>query len=157
MLLTPIIPVSCVTGKGLDLVRQSLLALPPRRQNAQKQRHKPFECLIEDIYQVNGVGTVLSGFVRHGEWNRGELLYIGPLRDGSTFKSIPKSAHVAQTNVDQVWARHAVCFAIPKLPRNGRAILNKYMVAIKEPVTTTKTFQAEGMLVKGRLPRAAPR
>lgn len=141
--LTPIVSVSSVTGEGMDLVRHLLLALPPRHQHAKEERRKPFECLIQEIYQLTGVGTVLSGFVTRGEWKKGEALHIGPLKDGSTFVTVPKSVHVAQTIVNRVWAGHTVCFAIPKPPRNARAMLTKFMVAKKEPIVLTKTFQAE--------------
>jgi hypothetical protein len=39
---------------------------------------------VEDIYQVPGVGTVLSGFVTRGEWKKGEPIHIGPLKNGTT-------------------------------------------------------------------------
>ena len=106
--LVPIISVSCVTGEGMDVLQKLLANLPQRRRQATKQRSKPFECLIEEIYQVQGVGTVISGVVTRGEWKKGEALYIGPLKDGTIFKVVPKSTHVAQTFVDRVWAGHTM-------------------------------------------------
>lgn len=149
-LLTPILSISCVTGQGMDILRQLLAALPQRRRHAEKQRNKPFEYLVEDIYQVPGVGTVLSGFVTRGEWKKGEPIHIGPLTNGTTIKTTPKSAHVAQTNVDHVWAGHYACFAIPKLHRVVRGMLGKGMVALKHPVQTSTKFTADVILVKGK-------
>jgi len=148
--LTPVVSVSCVTGEGLDTIRKLLLALPQRRQHAKKQKDKPFEFLVTEIFQVPGVGKVLSGFVTRGQWTRGMPLHLGPLKDGSTVTVTPKSAHVARTSVDQVWAGHSVCFAIT-LPRHIDASkLAKYMVATKDPIVLTKTFRAKVALVKGK-------
>jgi len=105
--LVPMLLTSCLNGEGLDLLRELLALLPQRRLHAKKQRDKPFEYLVEDIYQVPGVGTVLSGFVAHGEWKRGDPLYLGPLKDDSVTRLVPKSVHVAQTLVDSVWAGHS--------------------------------------------------
>jgi GTPase len=129
-----------------------LVNLPQRRHHATKQRTKPFEFLIEDIYhQVPGVGTVISGFVSRGEWNKGEALYIGPLKDGTIFKATPKSTHVAQSFVDRVWAGHSVCFAIPKPPKGRRLLLSKKgMVAMKELFQFSNEFVADIYLTKGQ-------
>mmetsp|Transcript_31390 Transcript_31390/g.52400 ORF Transcript_31390/g.52400 Transcript_31390/m.52400 type:complete len:253 (-) Transcript_31390:304-1062(-) len=105
--LVPMLLTSCLNGEGLDLLRELLALLPQRRLHAKKQRDKSFEYLVEDIYQVPGVGTVLSGFVAHGEWKRGDPLYLGPLKDDSVTRLVPKSVHVAQTLVDTVWAGHS--------------------------------------------------
>lgn len=150
--LVPIISISCVTGEGMDVLQQLLVNLPQRRHHATKQRTKPFEFLIEDIYhQVPGVGTVISGFVSRGEWNKGEALYIGPLKDGTIFKATPKSTHVAQSFVDRVWAGHSVCFAIPKPPKGRRLLLSKKgMVAMKEPFQFSNEFVADIYLTKGQ-------
>lgn len=151
MTLTPIVSVSSVTGEGLHLLNELFVALPQRRQHAKKQRNKPFEYLVEDVFHLPGVGTVLSGFVTRGEWKKGEALNIGPLKNGTTLLNIvPKSVHVAQTLVDRVWAGHSVCFAIPKLSKTSReTLLSKFMVAKKEPISVSKTFHAQVFFVKG--------
>ncbi|KAL3898436.1 MAG: hypothetical protein SGARI_006672, partial [Bacillariaceae sp.] len=56
--LVPILSVSCITGDGLKLLKALLVKLPQRRKNKKKQLDKPFEYLIEEIFQVPGVGTV---------------------------------------------------------------------------------------------------
>merc|ERR1711976_161355 len=150
MTLTPIVAVSNVSGEGLNLLNE-LFALPQRRQHSKKQRSKPFEFLVEEVFHVTGVGTVLSGFVTRGEYKKGEALHIGPLKNGKTLHNVvPKSMHVAQTLVDRVSAGHAVCFAIPKLNRSSREnLLSRFMVAKKEPISVSKTFQAEIFFVRG--------
>lgn len=140
---TPVIPVSAVTGEGLHVLRQLLARLPPRRCHALKHRHKPFEYQVEKVFNVPGVGTVLSGFVNRGEWKKGESLYIGPLKDGTILKTVPKSAHVAKTAVDRAWAGHPVCFSIPKQSRYKRNLFGRGMFALKEPFVPVSRFVAD--------------
>jgi GTPase len=105
--------------------------------------------LIEEQFQVPGLGTVISGFVTRGEWQKGESLFVGPMKDGTLFRTTPKSVHVAQTLVDHVWAGHSVCFAISKPPRGMRNLLGKGMVALKESFQVSRKFTADVILVKG--------
>jgi GTPase len=147
--LTPILPVSCITGQGLDLLKGLLTKLPQRRKHAKKQLDKPFEFLIEEIFQVPGVGTVVSGFVSRGMWKKGKPIFIGPLKDGTVMKVVPKSAHVAKTSVGKVCAGHQACFALPKLPRIRRMLLGKGMVAMKRSFEPSKKFIADIYLTKG--------
>lgn len=146
---TPVISVSAVSGDGLPLLRQLLADLPPRRCHEKKHRHKPFEYLVEEVFTVPGVGTVLSGFVSRGEWKKGEPLFIGPLKNGEIYQTVPKAAHVAKTPVDCCWAGHSVCFAIPKPARTNRKWFTKGMVALKESFVLTKTFVADVYWTKG--------
>jgi elongation factor 1-alpha len=148
--LTPLISISCVTGEGLGALKALLKELPQRRCLAQKQRQKEFEFLIEDVFQVHGVGTVLSGIVTRGEWKKGEPLYIGPLKDGSIYQTTPKSVHVERTNVDHVYAGHSVCFALPKVPKYKRSNFTKGMVALRTTFVPTRTLTAEMYLLQGK-------
>lgn len=118
--------------------------------HTQKQRDKPFEYLVEDIFQVPGVGTVISGLVTRGEWKKGESIYLGPLRDGSIMQMIPKSVHVAQTSVNHVYAGHSVCFALPKISKDKRKMFTKGMVALKESFVPVRTLTAQVVLFKGK-------
>jgi GTPase len=147
-LFAPIIPISCVTGEGLGLLKSMLRLLPQRRKHKSKM-HRPFEFLIDDIFSVPGVGTIISGFVNCGHWRKGDVLHIGPLKDGSNLTVVPKSCHVAQTTVDHVWAGHSACFAIPVKAKQRGLFRSKGMVALREPVPVTRVFKAEVYFVKG--------
>ena len=146
----PLVALSCVTGVGLNLLHKLLLELPQRWKHKSKIS-KPFEMFIEDVFTVSGVGMVISGFVNRGEWYKGEAIYIGPLKNGNTnLKVVPKSCHVAQTDVNHVWAGHSVCFAIPSMKAKDRRLFRKKgMVALKEPIKTVTTFHAEIYLLNG--------
>ena len=147
--LVPVLPISCITGDGLNLLKSLLAKFPQRRRHAKKQLDKPFEFLVEEIFQVPGVGTVVSGFVTRGMWEKGEAIHIGPLKDQTVMKVVPKSAHVARTSVSKVWAGHRACFALPKLPRVRRMLLRKGMVATKRSFEPSKKFIADIYLTKG--------
>jgi GTPase len=147
--LAPIMAISCTDGTGLDLLRKLLTKLPQRRQHTKKQIDKPFEFLVEEIFQVRGIGTVVSGFVTRGTWEMGEPFFMGPLKDGSVIQVVPKSVHVAKTCVNKIWAGHQVCFALPKLSRARRRLLEKGMIAMKQPFTPSRKFLADIYLTKG--------
>lgn len=133
----------------MGILRKLLACLPQRRRQAIQQRNKSFECLVEDIYQVTGVGTVISGVVTREEWKKGDPLFVGPLRNGSVFEVVARSSHMAQTPVDRVWAGHSTCFAIP-VTRSQRGLLQKGMVAKIEPFQLARDFEAEICFTKGQ-------
>jgi elongation factor 1-alpha len=147
--LAPVIEASCVTGEGLDLIRKLLDALPKRRHH-HKKIARPFEFMVEDYFNVTGIGIIVSGFVNTGEWCKGDALHIGPLKDGTYVKAAVKTVHVARTEVDRVWAGHDVCFAL-SLTKSQRKMLTarKGVVALKTPVPPSKSFTAEICLIKG--------
>jgi elongation factor 1-alpha len=147
--LAPVIEVSCVTGEGLDLIRKLLVALPKRRQH-HKKIERPFEFIVEDYFNVTGIGIIASGFVNTGEWRKGDTLHIGPLKDGTYVKTAVKTVHVARTEVDRVWAGHDACFAL-SLTKSQRKMLiaRKGVVALKTPLPPSKSFTAEICLTKG--------
>jgi GTPase len=150
--LVPVIQTSCVTGEGLVMLKKMLLTLPQRRKHRKtKSEKRPFELLIEDLYNVPGVGIVLTGFVNAGHWRKGESVYVGPLKDGSYVKTSVKSAHVAQTLVDEVWAGHSACFGVSltKSQRNLLTTKSSGMVILKEPVPPCHSFHAEICFTKG--------
>lgn len=149
--LAPAITVSCVTGEGLDILKKMLFALPKRRHH-EKKRNRPFEFLIEDVFNVKGIGCVISGFVNAGEYHKGEPLFVGPMKDGTYVKSMVRSIHVAQTDVDYTYAGHSACFAISSLTKSQRSALSKKgMVALKEVPDSPaiRTFKADLVMLRG--------
>lgn len=76
----PIFKVSSVTGEGLENLKQFL--------NLANSETKPIlektvtECVVEEIYTVSGVGTVVSGIVHSGSIQTGNTLLLGPDKIG---------------------------------------------------------------------------
>jgi len=80
--IVPLIKTSAVTLEGYDLLNKTLLALPERRRNLDK----PFLMFIDKIYNVSGVGTVISGTIKQGRLQAGSELLLGPYTDGKMRK-----------------------------------------------------------------------
>jgi elongation factor 1-alpha len=147
--LSPLIETSCVTGQGIDLLQKLLFAMPKRRHH-EKKANRPFEFLVEDIFNVPGVGGVVSGFVNAGELTVGShcSVYVGPTDDGTFLKTVAKSAHIARINTSHVTAGQSACLAF-SLNKEMRKKLRRGMVVLRESPTSTKVFDAEICVLKG--------
>jgi len=126
--IAPIIKTSCVTGEGLDLLKLLLHKLP-RRRNHEKKMDRTFEFLIEEIFNVTGVGCVLSGFVNSGELTLGENIRIGPTHDGTYLDTVVKGIHVCRAPMENIRAGQNACLNV-KLGTDEKKLLRKGQVAI---------------------------
>jgi len=147
--LAPTIDISCVSGTGLDLLRKLLFVLPKRRRH-EKKLNRPFEFLVEDVFNnVPGVGSVVSGFVNAGELTVGSAqVYVGPTDDGTFLKTVAKSAHIARINTTHVTAGQSATLAF-SLNKEMRKKLRRGMVVMSNNPTSTKEFDAEICVLKG--------
>ncbi len=80
--IVPMVKTSAVTLEGYDLLNKILLALPERRKNFDK----PFLMFVDKIYNVSGVGTVVSGTIKQGRLQAGSELLLGPDATGKMRK-----------------------------------------------------------------------
>lgn len=147
--LAPVISTSCVTGEGIDLLKKMLFALPKRRMH-EKKVDRPFEFLVDDVFNVPGVGAVVSGFVNAGSLTVGanSHVYVGPLPDGTFTRTVAKSAHISRINTTHVTSGQSACLAL-SLNKETRKVLRRGMVVLKESPTSTKEFDAEICVLKG--------
>jgi elongation factor 1-alpha len=147
--LAPMIETSCVSGEGIDLLQKMLFALPKRRRHEQKS-DRPFEFLVEDIFNVPGVGAVVSGFVNAGELNVGAScnVFVGPMDDGTFLKTVAKSAHIARINTSHITSGQSACLAL-SLSKDARKKLRRGLVVVQENPTSTRQFDAEICVLKG--------
>merc|ERR1712238_446529 len=147
--LAPIFDISCVTGEGLNLLRKMLFSLPKRRRH-DKKISRPFEFLVEDVFNVPGVGSVVSGFVNAGELTVGANchIYIGPMDDGTYVKTVAKSAHIARISTTHVMSGQSACLALA-LKKSDRAKLRRGMAVLQENHTATREFDADICVLKG--------
>ena len=147
--LAPIIDTSCVSGEGLDLLRKILFSLPKRRRH-EKKADRPCEFLVEDIFNVPGVGAVTSGFVNAGQLTVGSNahVFVGPTNDGTFMKTVAKSAHIARINTIHITSGQSACLAFA-LNKEQRKKLRRGMVVMKENPTSTREFDAEICVLKG--------
>ena len=147
--LAPMIETSCVTGQGIDLLQKMLFSLPKRRRHENKVS-RPFEFLVEDIFNVPGVGAVVSGFVNAGELTVGSNchVYVGPTDDGTFMKTVAKSAHVARINTSHITSGQSACLALA-LNKDLRKKLRWGMLVLRDSPTSTREFDAEICVLKG--------
>ncbi len=147
--LAPVIDTSCVTGDGLNLLRKLLFSLPKRRRHERKV-NRAFEFLVEDVFNVPGVGAVVSGFVNAGELTVGSHcnVFVGPTDDGSFMKTVAKSAHIARINTAHVTSGQSACLAFA-LKKEDRLKLRRGMVVLKDSPSSTRQFDAEICVLKG--------
>jgi len=147
--LAPVLTTSCVTGQGIDLLQKLLFSLPKRRRH-EKKVERPFEFLVEDIFNVPGVGSIVSGFVNAGQLTVGSNahVYVGPTDDGTFMKTVAKSAHIARINTAHVTSGQSACLALA-LSKDLRKKLRRGMVVLQESPTSTKEFEAEICVLKG--------
>jgi GTPase len=147
--LAPMVSTSCVTGEGVELLQKLLFALPKRRRHERKL-NRSFEYLVDDIFNVPGVGSVVSGFVNAGSLDVGPNanVYVGPTDDGSFLKTVAKSAHIARINTGHVTSGQSACLALA-LSKEHRKKLRRGMVVLEESPTSTREFEAEICVLKG--------
>ena len=147
--LAPMVSTSCVTGEGIDLLKKLLFSLPKRRRHERKA-DRSFEYLVDDIFNVPGVGSVVSGFVNAGRLEVGPSahVYVGPTDDGSFLKTVAKSAHISRIDTGVVTSGQSACLAL-SLSKDNRKKLRRGMVVLKESPTSTREFEAEICVLKG--------
>ncbi|MBU5537322.1 MAG: GTP-binding protein [Candidatus Aenigmatarchaeota archaeon] len=80
--IVPIIKTSAVTLEGYDILNKLLSLLPERKRDL----NKPFLMFIDKVYNVSGVGTVVSGTIKQGRLKAGNELLLGPDATGKMRK-----------------------------------------------------------------------
>ncbi len=91
-----IVPMSAVTGQGLDLLRAELdriLAETPPRRDIQRPRLP-----VDRVFSLSGFGTVVTGTLSDGSFSDGETVAIMPGRQQARIRGI----QTHKTNADRV-------------------------------------------------------
>ena len=136
----PIFTVSNVTGEGLDLLRYFLNLLPPRSR-WKEQVNKQFLMYVDDVFNVRGVGPVVSGLILQGGVMENDYLLLGPLRDGSFRNVRVKSIHLNRTFVKCAVAGSDVCLALAGVKMDE---LRKGMVLLSAEAKPRAVREFEG-------------
>lgn len=91
----PIFCVSNVTGEGLDFVQKYLYMLTPNiNENERKELEKQSpEFHIDEVFRVQGVGTIIGGLLVKGLIHEKMKIKCGPGPNGEYYKGIIKSVH----------------------------------------------------------------
>lgn len=116
--LVPVIELSNVTGEGLALLTQLLHLLPTRHRWAE-EKQKPQEMIIDNIFFVPGVGTVVAGIVTQGVFHANDTVLLGPDALGQFRPTTIKSIHIRGVNVHHVEAGNDAAFCLKKEKRSA--------------------------------------
>ncbi len=109
---TPIILASSVTLEGLDLLDELFKVLPPLKRDM----GKPFLMYIDKVYNIKGVGTVVTGAVKQGVLKEGEELLIGPDKKGEFRSTKALSIETHHLKLHSVKAGFLVGVALRGIP-----------------------------------------
>uniref|UniRef100_A0A1I7XG25 Tr-type G domain-containing protein n=1 Tax=Heterorhabditis bacteriophora TaxID=37862 RepID=A0A1I7XG25_HETBA len=139
----PIFQVSNVEGTNLDLLRQFLNIVPLRRALCGDD---PAHFQIDDVYWVEGVGTVVSGTVLAGTIKVNDTLLLGPNSVGEFVPLPVKSIHRKRMPVSSVRCGQTASFALRKVTKRD---VRKGMVMVDprlEPMASM-SFEAEVLIL----------
>lgn len=148
--LVPIFKISSVTGDGIDLLRQFLNLLPSgkfarwnqeREQFSMHSANDPFLLFIDEIFDVTGVGKVVSGIVQSGKVQTGSYAFLGP--SNSEYEQVRlKSIQTSRIVVNEAFPGDYISTALAfkgKAPRISKGmVLTTY-----KPIPTVRRFEAE--------------
>ncbi|CAI4223529.1 unnamed protein product [Auanema sp. JU1783] len=139
----PIFQVSNVEGTNLGLLRQFLNIVPLRRT---LNENDPAHFQIDDVYWVEGVGTVVSGTVLAGTVRVNDTLLLGPNSIGEFVPLPVKSIHRKRMPVTSVRCGQTASFALRKITKRE---VRKGMVMVDpklEPMASM-SFEAEVLIL----------
>lgn len=136
--LAPIFLTSSVTGEGLDLIKLFYNLLPQRHNWFEKVCEKA-EFIIDEVFGVPGVGTVVAGTVKRGVLGPNTTLLMGPDIGDGTFKPVTvKSVHYKRLPVGRVVAGQTAALALKKVKRHQ---VRKGMVLVDERVVPKASWE----------------
>ncbi|CAH8584489.1 unnamed protein product [Schistosoma intercalatum] len=111
----PIFPVSNVNGTNLDLLKLFLNLLPSR---SEPRLNELAHFQIDEIFSVQGVGTIISGTCLSGIIKLNDILLLGPDLSGQFNPISIKSIQRKRLSVNYVRGGQTASFALKKLRRN---------------------------------------
>jgi len=149
-LVVPILEVSARSLEGFENLYRILALLPER----EKPLDRPFLLYIDRIYDIEGVGSVVSGTVRQGRLRAGSELLLGPYPDGGFKRIKAKSIEVHHARIEEAVAGYVVGVAIRGVAHSE---IRRGMVLCEEELAPRAvwSFEAE-VLVLNNPSRFAP-
>ncbi len=151
----PVFSISNVTEEGFPLLKtflyhlQSRISINPLFKTASD----PVEFLIDEIFNVTGVGVVVAGTMLGGEVSQNQVLLLGPDDVGEFAPVVIRSIHFKRNIVDKVSAGQAACFAIryhgSKKEQLKKSNVRKGMVVVDKSIGPKATweFSSEVMIL----------
>ncbi len=137
-LLVPVLRTSAKTGEGLGLLDELFLRLPKRATKL--EREKEFLMYIDKVYQVPGVGVVVSGSIKQGVVNKGDEMFLGPDAEGKFHGVRVSSMEIHHFAVDSAEVGEIIGISLKGLDLE----MHRGMVLSASPdLKTSKEFKAD--------------
>lgn len=137
----PILRTSAVNMEGISELDQMLHELPPNRENLGDPK-----MYIDKIYNIEGIGPVVSGTVQSGSIEKGDKLMVGPFDNGEFRETTARSIEIHYYDVDKANPGQIASIAISNVDIDE---LERGMVltpADSQP-ESTREFEAEVMVL----------
>lgn len=137
----PILRTSAVNMEGFDKLDKMMEKLPPQKHNEGESK-----MYIDKVYNIDGVGPVVSGSVQSGKIEVGDELLIGPFGDGSFRETKARSIEIHYYDVDEAKAGQIASIAVRNVDVDN---LERGMVLLPRDSnpTPTQSFEAEVMVL----------
>lgn len=132
----PIFCVSNVTGDGLELVQKYLYMLNTNLNEKERQRlekERP-EFHIDEIFRVQGVGTIVGGLLVKGVMHEKMKIKFGPGGNGEFYNAVIKSIHRNKFPCKSIGPNQSasICLAINATNNHPPPMLRSGMVLISD-------------------------
>jgi len=148
--ITPVFSISSVTGQSIDLLKAfvSKIRRSPSHYMEQEDPEVCYENLpnvhvpIDGVYEVRGVGIVVSGTVMRGTVASGSTLYLGPDRTGGFLPILVRSIESRRSGILEAKQGQSATFAIRSLNKRvtlKRTHFRKGMVLLNGPSNIPNT------------------
>ncbi len=135
----PIIRTSAVTREGIDLLETLLGNLIKRNVKFKES----FRMYIDKVYNISGVGVVVSGTISQGRVRVGDVLELGPMDDGSFKKVRVNSIEIHHYNVSEAKAGDIVGISLRGVEKDQ---IRRGMVLVERGIAV-REFLAEVMIL----------
>ncbi|KAM4595928.1 GTP-binding protein 2-like isoform 2-T2 [Polymixia lowei] len=144
--ITPIFPLSSVSGDSLDLLQVFLNILPPLSNSKEQEElmQQLTEFQVDEIYSVPDVGTVVGGTLYSGVCKEGERLVVGPTDEGRFLRLKVGSIQRNRSACRVLRAGQAATLALGNF---DRSLLRKGMVMVSPKMNPTICCQFEAAIV----------
>ncbi|MHA1730295.1 MAG: GTP-binding protein [Promethearchaeota archaeon] len=139
--IVPILEVSCVTMKGVDLLFEFLRRIPVTTDLVKYD--VPAIAYIDKIYRgIRGTNLVTTGTVLEGLFKPGQKVKVFPSDTGGAFEGRLDSIEVFHKRVERVKAGEVYGFDIHKVPKE-KVRRGQVIVDYDFPLTPVREFEAK--------------
>lgn len=143
MTIAPIIRTSSVNRNGINDLHYLFKNLP--KNNINNLQDSEFRMYIDETYNVNGVGKVVSGTIRSGSISKNEEVLIGPDKKGNYYSTKVKSIEMHYHKVPS--AKEGEMVAISISTSEDIDIQRGMILTSEDNPKITKEFEAEIMVL----------